>query len=104
MSTMSARRRLVTVLAVPVVTSGLVIAAAGGAQAATEYVGGGTWYHGITVTNVYSTYDNDVRTHRASVTTSAQFIDSGWKSKGVRAAASAQASVSGNKANYDFIS
>jgi lactococcin 972 family bacteriocin len=95
--------RRLTRLAIVPVAAALVLGAAGTATAVTEKVGGGTWYHGITITNVYSTYDNDIRTHRASVTTSAQYIDSGWKQAGIRAKASAQASLTGNKANYDFI-
>jgi lactococcin 972 family bacteriocin len=93
-------RRIARLTVVPIAAA-IVFAAAGTASAVAESVGGGTWYHGIG-RSVYSTYDNDIREHRASVTTSAQYIDSGWKSKGVRAAADAQAALSGNKANYDF--
>ncbi|MCY9787584.1 lactococcin 972 family bacteriocin [Nocardiopsis sp. EMB25] len=46
------RRTTVTVL----LTSGLALGAAGIAAADVDYVGGGTWYHGITETRVYSNY------------------------------------------------
>ncbi len=94
-------RRIAHLAVIPVAFA-LVLGVTGTATAVTESVGGGTWYHGI-LKSVYSTYDNDIRTHRASVRTTAQSINSGWQKPGTRAKASAQASLTGNKANYDFI-
>lgn len=43
--------------------AGLVIGAAGAASAATSYVGGGTWWHGLTPATVYSDYHHPTRCH-----------------------------------------
>ncbi|GAA1440475.1 lactococcin 972 family bacteriocin [Nocardiopsis tropica] len=39
-----------------VLAAGLTAATAGVADAAISYVGGGTWYHGLTTGRVYSNY------------------------------------------------
>ncbi|MEE2038828.1 lactococcin 972 family bacteriocin [Nocardiopsis sp. CT-R113] len=38
------------------ITAGLTAGTAGAAGAAISYVGGGTWYHGLTTGRVYSDY------------------------------------------------
>ncbi|WP_028647201.1 lactococcin 972 family bacteriocin [Nocardiopsis sp. CNT312] len=46
--------------------AGVGLGAAGIASAATSYVGGGTWSHGVTKTTVYSIYHHSTRCHGAT--------------------------------------
>lgn len=54
-----AKKALVTVL----VAAGITMGTAGAASAAVEYVGGGTWDHGVTSDRVYSNYLHQLRCH-----------------------------------------
>lgn len=45
------------------VAAGITLGTAGAAVAATSYVGGGTWWHGLTAGTVYSDYFHSTRCH-----------------------------------------
>lgn len=66
------KRAIVTVVAVV----GLVIGTAGAAAAATSYVGGGTWWHGLTPLTVYSDYHHPTRCHGSTAVGNATVSDS----------------------------
>ncbi|WP_285730865.1 lactococcin 972 family bacteriocin [Nocardiopsis sp. ATB16-24] len=57
---MNALKKAMVTLAV---AAGLTAGTAGVASAATEYVGGGTWWHGLTASTVYSDYFHATRCH-----------------------------------------
>lgn len=72
------------------------------APASAHHAVEGTWYHNITVTQVWSNYYHGLKVHKSSVTTSYGYDTSGWQPRQVWAYSGLQASVTGNKANYDF--
>lgn len=80
---------------------GATIAVSTPAQAKFVEAGGGTWDQGITLTLVWSNYIHTNKVHRSSVTTEFDYRSSPWTKKGVWSYASTQASVKGNKTNWD---
>lgn len=78
------KRALVTVIAVV----GLVVGTAGAAAAATSYVGGGTWWHGLTPLTVYSDYHHSTRCHGSTAVGNATVSASAMPGHTSRASAS----------------
>lgn len=74
------------------------------APASADSVGGGTWFHGISGGNVYSSYFNNTKSeHRASVQNAVAYTNSGWKPQNVWANAEQPADPwSVDYAYYDY--
>lgn len=63
----------------------------------TEYAGGGTWDHGISIDQVWSNYYHGTKIHGSTAeNTNGQYF-SGWKDPGVWSYKSIKASLWGNK-------
>ncbi len=81
----------------------LAVAAAVPASATTEYPAGGIWNHGFSGVTLYSNYFHSFKTHRSSVQTSFEYYSSPWTTASHWSYASAQSSLTGNKAYYDVL-
>jgi hypothetical protein len=97
------KKRNIRALIVGAATVGIALGVVAPASAATyTYPSGGTWWSGFNGIDVVSDFYNDtVWEHRASVTTSYAYQNSGWQTRGVWAFAGLQQSAMGNRANYD---
>lgn len=68
-----------------------------------QSVGGGTWNYGFTGTKVYSQYDHNGVTHKASVKNSNanSLTSSGWKARTITAYVAIEATWKGNQAYWN---
>lgn len=85
--------------------AGVTAVAIGGAVvtsvAAADNVSGGTWWHGVGSTYVYSNFYHGSRAHSSSVR-GKYWSNSGWTAAGVTSKASAEKAILGNQAYYGF--
>ena len=71
------------------------------ADAKIDYVGGGTWDHGVGWTKVWSNYKHNKKRHGSSVK-GTRFVDSGCVAKGKWSRASTKRALWGNRTWYYF--
>jgi lactococcin 972 family bacteriocin len=96
-----AKLRIRKSLAAVIISASAMVAVAAPAMAAREFVGGGTWDHGLTGLQVYSNYYHPNNDHRSSVAVNGIITRSACTSPGNWSHAQAWQAVSGNKAYWN---
>ena len=96
-----AKLRIRKSLAAVIISASAMVAVAAPAMAEREFVGGGTWDHGLTSFHVYSNYYHPDNDHRSSVKAGGIIYRSHCTSPGNWSHAQAWKAVSGNKAYWN---
>lgn len=84
------------------VLGGIILSNSSIAMAAKTYVGGGTLYHGVTLTECYSNYYHATKLHMSSaINGKGKLVKSGWVNSRFTSYASVVRTLTGNESYYD---
>lgn len=96
-----AKLRIRKSLAAVIISASTMVAVAAPALAERDFVGGGTWDHGLTGLDVYSNYYHPNNDHRSSVVVNGFIFRSACTSPGNWSHVQHSQAVSGNKAYWN---